>query len=69
MEVKFTDYKRVQEASEEWGVNRRRVLHFCEEGRIPGAFKSGGIWLIPRDAAKPSDGRLNNRRHPQNDNK
>jgi hypothetical protein len=65
MEVKFTDYKRIQETAEEWGVTRRMVLLYCTAERIPGAVKSGGIWFIPRNAEKPADGRVNNRRRPK----
>ena len=27
------------------------------EDRIPGAVKMAGVWLIPKDAEKPADGR------------
>ncbi|MDR0293257.1 MAG: DNA-binding protein [Oscillospiraceae bacterium] len=65
MDVKFTDYKRVNETGSEWGVTTRMVILYCTAGRIPGALKSGGIWFIPRDAKKPEDGRRNNRRQPK----
>ncbi|MCQ2475874.1 MAG: GHMP kinase [Clostridia bacterium] len=45
------------EAAEKWNVNERRVTLLCRNGRIPGAKKSGKIWLIPENAEKPFDGR------------
>ena len=59
------DYIIIKEASEKWGISARRVQQFCEAGRIPGAMKISRIWFIPRDAAKPADGRVNNRRQPK----
>ena len=29
----------------------------CEDGRISGAVKMAGVWLIPKDADKPADRR------------
>ena len=51
------DYITVKQASEKWGVFVRRVLQFCEEGRIPGALRPARDWLIPKDAEKPHDRR------------
>ncbi|GHV42118.1 hypothetical protein FACS189490_10400 [Clostridia bacterium] len=65
METKFFDYKTVKEAATEWGISERRVLMYCQAGRIPGLVNPGRIWFIPRDAVKPADGRVNNRRHPR----
>ena len=39
------------------GVTRRRVNYYCAGGRIPGAVKMAGVWLIPKTAEKPLDGR------------
>ena len=39
------------------GVTPRRVNYYCAAGRIPGAVKMATIWLIPKDAEKPIDGR------------
>ena len=35
----------------------RRVNYYCAGGRIPGAVKMAGVWLIPKNAEKPIDGR------------
>ena len=48
------DYMTLKEASEKWG---RRINYLCAAGRIPGAIKMATIWLIPKDAEKPSDKR------------
>ena len=39
------------------GVTPRRVNYYCAAGRISGAVKMATIWLIPKDAEKPIDGR------------
>ena len=46
-----------KEAAEKWGVTPRRVNYYCAGGRIPGAVKMAGVWLIPKNAEKPIDGR------------
>lgn len=51
------DYMTLEEASEKWGMTPRRVNYYCAGGRIPGAVKMAGVWLIPKDAEKPADGR------------
>ena len=38
-------------------VTPRRVNYYCTAGRISGAVKMATIWLIPKDAEKPIDGR------------
>lgn len=60
MKLKFSDYKTVKEAAEEWDISERRVLMFCTEERIPGTIKKGHMWLIPASAPKPPDGRRKN---------
>ncbi len=49
------DYMTLKEAAEKWGVTPRRVNYYCAGGRIPGAVKMAGVWLIPKDAEKPVD--------------
>ncbi|MDB7817543.1 helix-turn-helix domain-containing protein [Intestinimonas butyriciproducens] len=51
------DYITVKEASKKWGVTPRRVNYYCAGGRIFGAVKMAGVWLIPKDAEKPLDKR------------
>ena len=51
------DYMTLKEASEKWGVTPRQINYLCASGRIPGAVKLAGVWLIPQTAEKPVDGR------------
>ena len=61
------DYMTLKEASEKWGISSRQVNYYCVEGRIPGAVKIAGVWLIPKDAEKPIDGRRKIDRDLKND--
>lgn len=60
------EYMTLKEASEKWGVTPRRVNYYCAGGRIPGAIKMAGVWLIPKDAEKPVDGRTKEARANRN---
>ena len=51
------DYMTLKEAAEKWGVTPRRVNYYCAAGRIPGAVKMAGVWLIPKNAETPIAGR------------
>lgn len=51
------DYISAKEAAERWNVHVSRVGVLARSGRIPGAQMIGKTWMIPADAAKPSDGR------------
>ena len=51
------DYMTLKEAAEKWGVTSRRVNYYCVGGRIPGTVKMAGVWLLPKTAEKPLDGR------------
>ena len=51
------DYMTLKEASEKWGISSRMINYYCSAGRIPGAVKMAGVWLLPKDAVKPKDGR------------
>lgn len=46
-----------KEQAEKWGISKRRVTILCKEGRVPGAFIKGNMWLIPLGAKKPEDPR------------
>ena len=41
------DYMTISEASEKWGISRRRIQVLCTEGRIDGVVKFGRQWAIP----------------------
>lgn len=51
------EYISCKEAAARWGISERRVQKLCEGNRILGISKFGSIWLIPKDAEKPIDGR------------
>ncbi len=53
-------YITVSDAAEKFKVSRRRVQILCEQGRIEGASRINGVWLIPSDSSKPLDGRKKN---------
>lgn len=51
------NYMTLKEASEKWGISSRQINYYCTDGRISGAVKMAGVWLIPKDAEKPTDRR------------
>ena len=61
------DYMTLKEAAEKWGVTPRRVNYYCAAGRIHGAVKMAGVWLLPKIAEKPLDMRTMQGRQ-QNEN-
>ena len=54
------DYIFAQEVAKKWGISERRVQKLCEENRIPGVLKFSRMWLIPKEAKKPVEGRKRN---------
>lgn len=44
-------------SGEKWGISERRVQKLCEDNRIEDVAKFSYMWLIPKDAEKPIDGR------------
>ena len=51
------EYMSCPEAAEKWGISERRVQILCKENRTSGVSKIGYMWLIPKDAKKPTDAR------------
>lgn len=51
------DYISVQQASDKWGISKRRIQKLCEENRIDGEVRLGHACAIPRDAEKPAHAR------------
>ena len=51
------DWMTPQETAEIWGITERRVQSLCSSGKITGAIRKGRMWLIPKEAKKPVDGR------------
>ncbi len=52
------EYMTVQEAAKKWELSERRVQKLCAENRIDGVVHLSRVWLIPKDAQKPIDGRM-----------
>ncbi|MDC7278799.1 ATP-binding protein [Butyrivibrio fibrisolvens] len=48
----------ISEAATKWGVSERAVRDMCIAGRILGAEKHNGKWVLPDDAVRPDDGRI-----------
>ena len=51
------EYMTVQEAAKLWGLSERRVQKLCECNRINNVVRLSRVWLIPKNAKKPADGR------------
>ena len=56
------DYMTLKKKKKKWGISPRMINYYCSAGRIEGAEKMGTVWLIPKDAEKPVDGRLKEKR-------
>ena len=55
---KWADSVRVLSASEygkKYNKGKEIIKYFCREGRIQGAYKINGYWMIPEDAPYPVD--------------
>lgn len=46
-------YLSVKETAENWNLSERSVRNYCQNGRVPGAFLTGGTWNIPDTALQP----------------
>lgn len=51
------DFVTAKEKAAEWDISLRRVQLFCEQGRIEGVQRLGKVWVIPKDAKRPTDRR------------
>lgn len=51
------EYLTVKQVAEMWNISERRVINLIKDNRIPGAFKNGMYWNIPKDTHKPLDKR------------
>jgi predicted site-specific integrase-resolvase len=51
------EWMSTKEAAELWGVKVRQVQTLCEKGLVEGAAKKSDVWLLPKSATKPIDGR------------
>ncbi|MCR2003056.1 hypothetical protein ABID24_002856 [Blautia caecimuris] len=62
------DYMNVKEAAEKWGLSERRIQVLCATNRIPDVMRISNVWLIPKTASKPIDGRFKKRDKEESDN-
>ena len=53
----MNEFISTKEASVKWNISPRRIALLCEQGRVTGAYKVGGSWIIPLGAKKPADER------------
>lgn len=51
------EYMTAQEVAKKWNVSLRWVQRLCKENKIDGAMNINRVWLIPKTATKPADGR------------
>ena len=61
------EYMSAPQAADKWGISERRVQILCSENRIPGVSKLGYMWLIPKNAEKPIDGRTKRGKEQKNE--
>ena len=64
---RIMEYMSAPQAAEKWGISERRVQILCSENRIPGVSKLGYMWLIPKNAEKPIDGRTKRGKEQKNE--
>lgn len=51
------EFMTTKEAAGKWKLTERMVQYYCKASRIDGVVKLSGVWLIPKDASRPDDGR------------
>lgn len=56
------NYNSVKETAKKWELSERRVQILCSNNRIQGVIRINRMWLIPKDAEKPIDGRIRKRK-------
>ncbi len=61
------EYMTVQEAAQKWNISERRIQILCSENRIDGVVRLSRVWLIPKEAKKPVDGRLKSKKRNGDD--
>lgn len=47
------DYASAKDFAARWQLSERRVQTLCREGRVEGAVKKCGVWMIPNNAIRP----------------
>ena len=54
------NYLTTNETAKLWKISNRRVQILASQGRIKGALKKSGVWLIPDNTSKPTLNNKNN---------
>lgn len=62
------EYVTPKDKADEWGITQRRVEILCGNSRVPGAYRLGRVWAIPKTAKKPIDGRTKTAKQQQQGN-
>ena len=52
------NYLTVKEAALQWQISERQVQILCKSNRIAGAIRVSRIWLIPKEAKKPTKNKI-----------
>ena len=55
--ITLTELLNTQDAAAHWGISKSLLARLCRDGRIVGAQKVKGAWMVPADAQYPADGR------------
>jgi len=63
------EHMTVVEAAKLWSATVRQVQSWCSGGKVKGVIRVGRMWLIPKNASKPIDGRTKAARHTNDINK
>lgn len=61
------DYMMLKVPSEKWSVSSRQINYYCTDGLIQGTIKIAGVWLVPKDAVNPIDGRTKQGKAPKHE--
>jgi len=51
------DWMTPSQVAKKWEITERQVQSLCAQGKVNGAIRISRVWLIPKDAYKPVDGR------------
>ena len=54
----MVEYESIKQTANRWNISIRRIQILCKEDRVPGAFRVGNAWAIPKNATKPRDKRI-----------
>lgn len=63
------DWLSTKQAAEKWGITERQIQSLCLQQKISGAVQLGRVWLIPKNAPRPVDGRTKEARAVKSANK